>query len=1397
MRKNPAFGVMLALTVMFGTAFTARAATQTTVNGLIYGNTKTNIFTFSTKQANSVKVLPRDITAPENNTYFDLSTGNLTQDWTNIELITANDNWLAVPSIEGYLGQDITTASAVDPQTLVTTSTVVNDLTVLANQTVSTSTSGDVFEFHTTSQPAPDGSNPTVGFQGSGTADAPNLIFYLNTTGRQNINVRYNLRDIDCAADNAIQPVALQYRVGATGNFINVPAGFVADASTGPSFCTLVTAVNATLPAAAENQAQVQVRVITSNAVGSDEIIGVDDIVVSSTGGGASTAPTITSANNTTFTQGTAGSFQVTASGSPAPTFSVTSGALPSGVTLSSSGLLSGTPTQSGTFTFTVTATNGTAPDATQSFTLTVNAAPTTPTVNLTIAPATGTEAGTTVFTATVTASATSTTDQSVSFALTSGTAGTADFTQIPATITIAAGATTGTATFSVVDDTLTEATENATFTIGNPSAGITLGAATTAVVSITDNDAAAASDLTITQSAPASVAVNGTLTYTLIVANSGGAITTAFDATFVLPASGFTNPTIIGDGCFTGSTITGTTITFTGCSSLAMNGTSTLTVGITPDTAGTTLSSGTATVDSGNTVAETNEANNTAAGVTTVVNAAPFSVVINEVYGGGSNSGATFNADYIELFNNGTTPAELGGYSLQYASATGTFSSVIVLPSVSIPAGGTFLVQTQPAGTIGAGLTPNFTSGNAVNLSGTGGNVIFVAGTASIGACPMAGVANVIDRVGYGSGVCFEGTAAAPAPSNTTSIQRIPNGVDTNVNSADFRVGAGTPRAVNASQADLRISQSDAPDPATAGGQVTYTLTVSNTGGADATGVAVNFTLPTGSATYTFTSANDTGGNGFTATNNAGVVNFTGGNIAAGSTATLTVVITTTGAGSLTSTGTNVIVDPNNTITELNETNNTAANSTTTVTAAAANPTVNLTVTPSTGTEADSTQFTATVTASAALTTDQTVSFTLTSGTAGTADFTQIPATITIPANSTTGTATFNVVNDTLVEQTESATFAIGNPSSGITLGATTRASVSITDNDVAPTVTLSPETLAAGTIGAAYNQTITASGGTAPYTFTVAAGMLPNGLTLNPNTGAISGTPTTAATTEFTVTATDANGFTGSRTYTITVNAASVVLGNPPCQGLATPPLPAGTTNRALMCFSLTANNGARFTSLLVRFSTDPSIKYTNPRLVGSTDADYATAGNNAVVATGTIDSEKFTFANITESGATSAFGENRADKILKPDLTAQPTFFFVVADVLSTVDGSTPESTPTVSPADITVNPPSAVTGATATSPAPITFAPAGTAATGVTVGGRVVNTRGRGIFRVRVRMIDSRGVVRSTFTDSNGFYRFTNVEVGQVLTFSIKHKGYKFNDMVVTLGEETNSVNFRAN
>jgi hypothetical protein len=92
-----------------------------------------------------------------------------------------------------------------------------------------------------------------------------------------------------------------------------------------------------------------------------------------------------------------------------------------------------------------------------------------------------------------------------------------------------------------------------------------------------------------------------------------------------------------------------------------------------------------------------------------------------------------------------------------------------------------------------------------------------------------------------------------------------------------------------------------------------------------------------------------------------------------------------------------------------------------------------------------------------------------------------------------------------------------------------------------VCPVITLSPPTLPAGSVGIAYFQTVTASGGMGPYAYAVSSGMLPPGLSLDPMTGAITGTPTTAGTFNFTITATDANACTGIMAYSVFIAGAA----------------------------------------------------------------------------------------------------------------------------------------------------------------------------------------------------------------------------------------------------------------
>jgi VCBS repeat-containing protein len=201
--------------------------------------------------------------------FYKLADSDFFQDWSNTGLITANNDWSGVASIMGYRGDGLASPAGKNPGLVTGDSTVVN---VIANQTNTSLSTGGVAEFQI--------ADPTVALQGSGTAQAPDLVLYLDASGRQDLHFSVDLRDIDGSTDNSIQPVAVQYRVGDTGAWITIAS--TPDASTGPSQATQVTHLEVDLPIIANNQSQVEIRVLITDAVGSDEWIGVDNIRVTS-----------------------------------------------------------------------------------------------------------------------------------------------------------------------------------------------------------------------------------------------------------------------------------------------------------------------------------------------------------------------------------------------------------------------------------------------------------------------------------------------------------------------------------------------------------------------------------------------------------------------------------------------------------------------------------------------------------------------------------------------------------------------------------------------------------------------------------------------------------------------------------------------------------------------------------------------------------------------------------------------------------------------------------------------------------------------------------------------------------------------------------------------------------
>lgn len=187
-------------------------------------------------------------------------------------------------------------------------------------------------------------------------------------------------------------------------------------------------------------------------------------------------------------------------------------------------------------------------------------------------------------------------------------------------------------------------------------------------------------------------------------------------------------------------------------------------------------------------------------------VQAISTGVVISQVYGGGGNSGAQYQNDFIELFNRGTSTVSLSGWSLQYGSTSGivgpTTSAYQITPlSGSIAPGQYILVQEAP-GSSCSGLpcgsplpTPDITDSTPISMASGGAKVALVNSTTPLncdgpagGTCSAAALATIVDFVGWDGANWYEGSGAAPTTSNTTADFRLNGGcTDTDNNKADF----------------------------------------------------------------------------------------------------------------------------------------------------------------------------------------------------------------------------------------------------------------------------------------------------------------------------------------------------------------------------------------------------------------------------------------------------------------------------------------------------------------------------------------------------------------------------------------------------------------------------------
>jgi hypothetical protein len=186
------------------------------------------------------------------------------------------------------------------------------------------------------------------------------------------------------------------------------------------------------------------------------------------------------------------------------------------------------------------------------------------------------------------------------------------------------------------------------------------------------------------------------------------------------------------------------------------------------------------------------------------VVGAAPpaasavsATIVISQVYGGGGNTGATLKNDFIELYNRSAAPVAVTGWSVQYASTSGSTWQRTNITG-TIPAGGYYLVA-EAAGAGGTLDLPTPDATGSIPMSATAGKVALVSNQTTLsGTCPTG----LVDLVGYGSATNCSETAPTANLSNTTAALRTGGGAtDTDSNVADFAIGAPNPRNAASAQ--------------------------------------------------------------------------------------------------------------------------------------------------------------------------------------------------------------------------------------------------------------------------------------------------------------------------------------------------------------------------------------------------------------------------------------------------------------------------------------------------------------------------------------------------------------------------------------------------------------------
>jgi len=501
--------------------------------------------------------------------------------------------------------------------------------------------------------------------------------------------------------------------------------------------------------------------------------------------------------------------------------------------------------------------------------------------------------------------------------------------------------------------------------TITNSGAGIDSAETTVATAATATTTVSALPVLTVSKTdGPDPVAAGSNITYTLSYANNGTGGATAVVVTDTVPA----NATFVS--ATAGGTLSGGTVTWS-IGSLAAGASGSVQMVIranSPLANGTTITNGTYSVDCAETAAVAGAA------VTTTVTSAPalalsvsdapdpvtaganITYTLSWSNSGNMNASATIvtagvpaNTTFVSASAGGTQTAGTVTWTLGALAAGGSGSAQMVVRVANPLANGTII--THAGGSIdsaettpvtGAAVTTTVTSAPVLTLSvsdapdpvAAGGNITYTLGWSNTGTMNSSGVvlaagvpANTTFVSATAGGAEAAGTVtwnigalATGASGSAQMVVRVASPLANgtiithaggSIDSAETTPVAGAAVTTTVTSAPLlALTRSDAPDPVTAGGNLTYTLTFANNGTADATLVVLTDTVP---ANTTFVSATLAG------TQAAGTVTWNLGTLAAGASGSAQLVVRvasplangttiTSGAGSLDSAQTNPV---------------------------------------------------------------------------------------------------------------------------------------------------------------------------------------------------------------------------------------------------------------------------------------------------------------------------------------------------------------------------------------------------------------------------------------------------------------------------------------------------------